>query len=49
MEGPYLVCKYGEELGLGRRDYHLEEVLSPEETLEMEAPARVFERQPTFY
>ncbi|MFH2110523.1 MAG: DUF362 domain-containing protein [Candidatus Bathyarchaeota archaeon] len=46
---PYLVCGYGEKLGLGSRDYTLEEILPPEETVNMQAPNRVFERQPTFY
>ncbi len=48
-KNPYLVTEYGEKLGLGCRDYELVEVLSPEETVDMEPPPHRYEDQPTFF
>lgn len=48
-KNPYLVCEYGEKLGLGSRSYELVEVLSPEETAKMDPGKHVYENQPTFY
>lgn len=46
---PYLVCEYGEKLGLGSRRYELVEVLSPEETMKMDPTSIFYEIQPTFF
>jgi uncharacterized Fe-S center protein len=46
---PYIVCEYGERLGLGSRDYELVEVLPPAETATMDPEKIVYERQPSFY
>ncbi|TFG13835.1 DUF362 domain-containing protein [Candidatus Thorarchaeota archaeon] len=49
MKTPYLVTEYAENLGMGSRSYELIELLSPDETKEMEAPKGVSEDQPTFF
>ncbi|TFG10446.1 DUF362 domain-containing protein [Candidatus Thorarchaeota archaeon] len=49
MKDPYIVVDYAEDLGLGSKKYELIEVLSPEETMKMEAPKGVSETEPTFY
>ncbi len=49
MKNPYLVIDYAEKHGLGKRDYQLVEVLSPEETGKMKPPKHVYERQPSFF
>ncbi|MCW4011766.1 MAG: DUF362 domain-containing protein [Candidatus Bathyarchaeota archaeon] len=48
-KNPYLVCEYGEKLGMGSRDYELIEILSPEETAKMDPAKIVYEDQPTFF
>lgn len=48
-KNPYLVCEYGEKLGIGNRDYELVELLSPEETAKMDPAKIVYEDQPTFF
>ncbi|TFF95726.1 DUF362 domain-containing protein, partial [Candidatus Thorarchaeota archaeon] len=49
MKDPYIVVDYAEHLGLGSKNYEFVEVLSPEETMKMEAPKGVSETEPTFY
>ncbi|MHA2004476.1 MAG: DUF362 domain-containing protein [Candidatus Thorarchaeota archaeon] len=49
MKNPYLVTEYTEKLGMGSRDYELIEVLSVEETKDMEPPKGVSETQPSFF
>ncbi|MFX1513657.1 MAG: DUF362 domain-containing protein [Promethearchaeota archaeon] len=49
MKDPYLTVQFAEKLGLGSSEYELVEVLSPEETMEMDPPRGVSERQPSFF
>ncbi len=49
MKDPYKGLEYAEKLGCGTRNYEIMEILPPEETLNMEAPQREYERQPSFY
>ncbi|MFX0067946.1 MAG: DUF362 domain-containing protein [Candidatus Hodarchaeota archaeon] len=49
FKDPYIVIDFGENLGMGSRKYKLIEILSPEETIEMKVPERVYERQPSFF
>ncbi|MFW9908162.1 MAG: DUF362 domain-containing protein [Candidatus Thorarchaeota archaeon] len=49
MKNPYLVTDYAEGLGMGSKKYNLVEVLSVQETREMEPPKGVSEVQPTFF
>ncbi|MFW9933550.1 MAG: hypothetical protein ACFFDR_12945, partial [Candidatus Thorarchaeota archaeon] len=49
MKDPYLVTKYGEDLGLGSSEYELIEILAAEETSKKEPPKHVYEAGPTFF
>ncbi len=49
MKNPYLVTEYAESLGMGTRQYDLIEVLSVEETKDMEPPKGVSEAAPSFF
>lgn len=49
MKDPYKGLEFAEKLGCGSRKYEIIEILSPEETLEMEVPQREYERQPSFF
>lgn len=46
---PYETVQFAEKMGLGTSKYELIEILSPEETMKMEPPKRVFEGEPTFF
>jgi uncharacterized Fe-S center protein len=48
-KNPYLVTEYGEQLGLGTRDYELVEILSASVTKDMETGKQSYEDQPTFF
>jgi len=47
-KNPYLVTEFGEQHGLGSRNYDLVEILSPDETAKMRSPKHMYERQPSF-
>ena len=49
FKNPYLVTEYAEKLGMGSSKYNLIEILSPEETFDMEPPKSVSESEPTFF
>jgi uncharacterized Fe-S center protein len=49
MKNPYLVTEYAEKLGMGSREYELIEVLSVDETVDMDPPKGVSETQPSFF
>ena len=46
---PYDTVKFAEKMGRGSSDYELVEILSPEETIKMEAPKMQHEDAPTFF
>ena len=46
---PYETAKFAEKMGMGSSDYELVEILSPEETMKMEAPKMQYEDAPTFF
>ena len=45
---PYEAVRFIEKLGRGNPNYELVEVLSPEETIKMKSPKKVFEGEPSF-
>lgn len=49
MKNPYRVAQFGEKMGLGSSKYKLVEILSAEETANMEPPKHQYEGGPTFF
>ncbi|MBD3404974.1 MAG: DUF362 domain-containing protein [Candidatus Lokiarchaeota archaeon] len=49
FKDPYKVAEFGEEMGLGSREYELIEVLSPKETGEMDSSGHTYEGGATFF
>ncbi|MHA1914785.1 MAG: DUF362 domain-containing protein [Promethearchaeota archaeon] len=45
---PYEAVRFLEKLGKGTSNYELVEILSPEETVKMKSPERIFEGEPSF-
>jgi len=48
-KNPYLTVEFAERFGLGSKEYEIVEVLSPEETMNVEPPKGVAEREPSFF
>ena len=49
IKDPYKVIRYGEKRGMGSSKYKLVEVLSAEETANMDPPKHVYESGPSFF
>ncbi|MFX1483913.1 MAG: DUF362 domain-containing protein [Promethearchaeota archaeon] len=49
MKDPYLTVRYGEKLGMGSKDYKLQEVLSAESTVKRKGPRTVREPPKSFF